>query len=184
MSEYNFELFFRLKPSEAPLQYLDALYEAGCDDATVSTGMPGFIALFFTREAKHAKQALITAIEAVKKAVPHARLSHAAPYLLNLSELAFEFGCTKQNMRKYARGERTSASYEFPMPVITGKTSYWLVAEVAQWLREQGGASLDISDQALETYYAIWSLNQAIENMHQPNPEMTMAFAEMLRRVA
>ena len=43
MTEYTFELIFKLKKGESPDLHLDALYEAGCDDATVGTGALGFL---------------------------------------------------------------------------------------------------------------------------------------------
>lgn len=156
MTKYKFELVFRLEEDEDPEQYLDAVFEAGCDDATPGIGQKGYIALDFTRESKDAVSAIITAIEDCKKAIPHAKLESAGPYLFNLTELAFEFSFTKQYMQKIARG---SASY--PSPLISGKTSYWKVDEVAQWLKDQG--IKDIDEHVIETLKAIRSLNLALE---------------------
>ena len=64
---------------------------------------------------------------------------------MNLSELAFLFDCSKQNMRKYARNEMASVDSPFPFPVVSGKTSYWLVAEVAQWLERYSTLVVDDS---------------------------------------
>ena len=182
MTEYTFELIFKLNKDEQPELYIDRLYEAGCDDATVSVGAIGYLGLSFIREAKSAKKALETAIKNVKQGIPHAQLERAAPDLLNLSELAFLFGFTKQNMRKYARGEITSVTKEFPTPVINGKTSYWHAAKIGQWLNEQG--IMKISDEILDTLLTLWSLNQANEFLHRPDPEMTDSFTSLLQSVA
>ena len=182
MNEYTFELIFKLTPREAPDTYLDALHEAKCDDALVSTGLSGYLGLTFIREAKNAKSAVETAIMSVKQAIPHAKLERAAPDLVNLSELAFLFQFTKQNMRKYARGEITSVSEDFPAPVVAGKTSYWHAAEVAQWLKAQ--AVTDMGDTIMETLLTVWSLNQANELLHQPDPKMTATFTTFLKGVA
>jgi len=182
MNEYTFELMFKLSSGEAPEQYLDALYEAGCDDALASTGLTGYLGLAFVREAKTAKNAIVTAIKSIKQAIPHAQLERAAPDLMNLSELAFQFQFTKQNMRKYARGETTSVPKDFPAPVISGKTSYWHAAEVAHWLSAQGVAEIDKN--TMEALVTLWSLNQANELLHQPNPEMTATFTDFLQSVA
>jgi hypothetical protein len=101
---------------------------------------------------------------------------------MNLSELAFQFQFTKQNMRKYARGETTSVPKDFPAPVISGKTSYWHAAEVAHWLSAQGVAEIDKN--TMEALVTLWSLNQANELLHQPNPEMTATFTDFLQSVA
>lgn len=182
MTEYTFELIFKLNKGESPDLHLDALYVAGCDDATVGTGVLGYLGLNFIRESTSAQTAVETAIKNVKQAIPHAQLERAAPDLLNLSELAFLFGFTKQNMRKYARGEITSVTEDFPSPVITGKTSYWHAAKIAQWLNEQG--VVKISDGMLNTLLTLWSLNQAREFLQRPDPQMTASFTALLQSVA
>lgn len=183
MTEYNFQLIFKLdKPDDDPERYLDILYESGCDDATIGMGMTGFISLDFIRETDSALVALESAYRNVKKAIPNAILIRAEPYLLNLSELAFMFGCTKQNLRKYARGEVATVNVEFPLPMVSGKTNYWLVAEVTKWLHEN--SAFKVSNETLEMLFAVWSLNQAIETLHQPNPRMTATFRDILRSVA
>ena len=181
MNDYEFELIFKLARGEEPDRYLDALYQASCDDALVSTGAIGYVGLSFTRSASNAKSAIESAIKAVKQAIPHAQLERAAPDLLNLSELAFLFGFTKQNMRKYARGEAASINEDFPAPIVTGKTSYWRVEEIACWLNRQGVT--DVSRDKLDTFLAIRSLNQANELLHQPNPDMTEKFTSFLQSV-
>lgn len=56
MNEYDFVLRFQLPESnDHPERYLDTLYEAGCDDATIGVGLPGYIALGFYREADSAE---------------------------------------------------------------------------------------------------------------------------------
>lgn len=53
--EHDFRLRFRLQPADADMDALvERLYEAGCDDALVGIGVPGRLALDFTREADSA----------------------------------------------------------------------------------------------------------------------------------
>lgn len=182
MGEYTFDLMFKLAKGEEPNTYLDALYEAGCDDAVILTGEIGCLGLCFIREADTAQNAIKSAIKDVKSAISHAQLEHAKPDLVNLSELAFLFNFTKQNMRKYARGEIASVTDDFPAPVVTGKTSYWHAAEIAQWLNNQ--KVTNINPNKMETLFAIWSLNQANELLHQIDPEMTKTFTTFLKSVA
>ena len=182
MNEYEFELIFRLQEGENPERYLDALFEAGCDDATIGTGRGGMIGLHFTRLAPTAKDAVQSAISDVVAAIPHARLDSAGPDLVNASELAILFGCTRQNMSKYTAGKMASVRSSFPKPVISGKTSYWHAALVGAWLREND--ALSVSDALLETLYTVWSLNQAHEQLLQPNPQLTEEFTRLLARVA
>lgn len=84
--DYEFTLRFELPtPDEDPAGYTDALYEAGCGDATLGVGQQGRIALAFTREAESFWAALESATRDVQKAIPGAQLREAnmeAGYLL------------------------------------------------------------------------------------------------------
>jgi hypothetical protein len=75
MKEYDFDLKFSLPSLYAdPEQFVNALYEAGCDDATVGLGQNGRVALRFTREAPTAQDAVTSAIADVTKAIQDAKL--------------------------------------------------------------------------------------------------------------
>jgi hypothetical protein len=76
--EYEFELRFKFPADEADSDELvERLGEAGCNDALIGVGRPGRIALWFTREADSAEDALVSAQEDVKKAIPTAELIEA-----------------------------------------------------------------------------------------------------------
>jgi hypothetical protein len=77
--KYDFVLRFKVADEGADASDLvERLGEAGCDDAVVGIGQPGRIALNFTREADSAQQALISALEDVRRAVPAAELIEAS----------------------------------------------------------------------------------------------------------
>lgn len=76
--EYAFTVKFDLPDTNAePEQYVDALYEAGCDDATLGIGQRGRIGLNFVREADCAGAALLSAMRDVLRAIPGAMLADA-----------------------------------------------------------------------------------------------------------
>jgi hypothetical protein len=78
--EYDFVLKFKLAEGSADANNLvERLGEAGCDDAVVGTGQPGRIALNFTREADSAQQAIISALEDVRRVIPDAELIGTDP---------------------------------------------------------------------------------------------------------
>ncbi|NUB11288.1 DNA-binding protein [Azospirillum brasilense] len=132
---WEFILKFRLPLEGAdPTAWLDALYEAGCDDATVGVGKYGSIALDFSREAASAEEAIRSAISDVQKAIPGATLTEISPDLVNLADLAGVVGCSRQNIRKYAAGEIKTVKAPFPEPVYTGTPSLWRLAEILPWL--------------------------------------------------
>ena len=64
---------------------VERLGEAGCDDAVAGIGQPGRIALNLTREADSEQQAIISALEGVRRVIPDAELMEASPDLAGLT---------------------------------------------------------------------------------------------------
>jgi predicted DNA-binding transcriptional regulator AlpA len=155
---YEFTLRLRLPADKPdPGAWLDRLYEAGCDDATVGVGRKGFIAVMFTREAANARKAVSSAIRDVRTAIPDAELVAADPDLVNLAELARLTGCTRQNLRKYAAGEMRTVKDLFPPPALSGPESFWRLAEVGEWISRH--TKLKLERELLEVAYATSKLN-------------------------
>lgn len=85
MNEYEFTLKFSLPDNQAdPAHFLDALAEAGCEDATVGIGRRGHIALSFVRQATTVHEAFVWATLDVQKAIPGAKLIETTPDLRSL----------------------------------------------------------------------------------------------------
>ncbi|MNC83853.1 hypothetical protein D3C75_1380530 [compost metagenome] len=57
----------------------DRLAKAGCDDALVGVGQAGHLALEFVREAPSVREAIESALEDVRRAVPGAHLIETIP---------------------------------------------------------------------------------------------------------
>ena len=73
--EYEFTLKFALPTNhEGVDELIGRLCTAGCEDALVGVGQAGRIALNFTREADSAKNAIFSALAAVKTAILGAKL--------------------------------------------------------------------------------------------------------------
>jgi len=154
MKEYDFILKFDLPdPAADPDQYVDALYEAGCDDANVGIGQKGRIALDFTREASSALNAVSSAIADIKKAIPGARLIEASPDLVGLTDIAEIVGCTRQNIRKLVITNRPV----FPSPIHEGSIALWHLSKVLQWFKSKG--SYEIEDSLIEVSGANMQVN-------------------------
>ncbi len=129
MKDYEFTLMFALpNDQDDPAQCLDALFDAGCDDAVVGTGTPGSISLEFIREAQSAGEAVDSAISDVGKAVPGAELIEAKPDLVGLTDVAEILNCSRQNVRKYMVAYRG-----FPRPAYMGNSQLWHLWEVARF---------------------------------------------------
>ncbi|WDY59010.1 helix-turn-helix transcriptional regulator [Pseudomonas sp. PSKL.D1] len=142
--EYEFTLKYQLAEGEDADALLERLAEAGCDDALVGIGQPGRLALAFVRESSSAKEAIASALNDVRQAVPGARLIEATPDLVGLTDVAELVGVSRQNMRKLMLAHMHS----FPAPIHEGSTSLWHLAEVLAWLQARG--SYAIGEQIVE----------------------------------
>lgn len=161
MTSYTFMLNFLLPSgNDNPEHFLDALFEAGCDDATVGVGLHGMVGLDFTRDATSADDALRSAVRDVQRAIPEAVLVQVGPDLVGLTDMAEIFGFTRQNMRKYATGVG-SAREAFPIPTILGEPSLWHFAEIARWL--QANTSVELNPEMVEVSKIAARMNWEIE---------------------
>lgn len=157
MSTYEFTLRFALgNPDDAPERFVERLGEAGCDDATVGIGQRGRIALDFSRDARSAAQAILSALRDVRRAIRGARLVEAAPDLVGLTDVARVLGCSRQNVRKlmFRHGG------QFPAPVHEGNPSIWRLAKVLAWAQARGDA---VDPALLEVAKAAQQVNLARE---------------------
>lgn len=129
MKAFEFTVKFALPNStQDPQEYIEALAEAGCDDAMIGIGEKGRVALQFTREAHDAFSAVTSAIEDVIRAIPGAKLVESTPDLVGLTDIAELIGVSRQYLRKL---EITKAN--FPQPVHCGKVSLWHLSSFLQW---------------------------------------------------
>ncbi|TBR38893.1 MULTISPECIES: helix-turn-helix transcriptional regulator [Dyella] len=140
MNSYEFTLKFQL-PHEAadPESWIEALADAGCDDALVGVGQQGRIALDFARDAESAFVAVSSAVRDVQKAIPNAHLVEASPDFVGLTDVAEMAGFSRQNMRKLMTGHVAT----FPVPVHEGNPSLWHLAPVLAWLAEHQQRPVD-----------------------------------------
>lgn len=138
--EYEFSLRFKL-PADAPPpeELVERLGAAGCDDAVVGTGQPGRIALQFSRQARTADQAMLSALRDVKRALPGVDLIEAGPDMVGLSDIAELLEVSRQNMRKLWLSHPDS----FPAPMHDGSAALWRLAPVLRWLEKQGQRPID-----------------------------------------
>ncbi len=130
MAEYDFTLKFRLPSSAQDIdQLIESLAEAGCDDATIGIGIPGRIALDFTREAGSAKEAIFSAVRDVIQAIPGASLIEASPDMVGISGVAEAVKCSRQYVRK------VSNIGDFPSPIFVDSLAIYHLATVLAWWR-------------------------------------------------
>ena len=155
MKEFSFELIFKLVDNQDSNEYLDALFENGCDDATISTGQLGMLSLSFTREAINASEALESAINDVKKAIPSAKLIEATPDIVNISEISSILGHSRQYTRKLFNSDTSS----LPAPIHIGNPSIWHLSEVLDWLKSVGKQENKINENLFELSHITREIN-------------------------
>lgn len=133
MSEYEFTLKFKLPDSDDNAEdYIEALAEAGCDDALVGVGLAGRISLEFIREADSAKSAVYSAILDVQKAIGGAKLLEASPDLVGITDVASILDVTRQAIRKLV--DKNYAA--FPSPVYDNSFAIYRFSDVLKWMSE------------------------------------------------
>ncbi len=156
--EYTFTLKYQLSAEDRdPDAIVERLGAAGCDDALVGTGRPGRLALDFTRESESAQQAVRSAIDDVRRALPTATLIEAAPDFVGLTDIAAIAGVSRQAMRQLMLAHPA----DFPPPVHEGTQAIWHLAVVLDWLEQRG--QYPIEPAILETATMTLTLNLARE---------------------
>jgi hypothetical protein len=156
MREYEFTLRFDVSShAEEPAELIDKLGEHGCDDATIGVGIPGRLAMMFSREADSAEDAVLSAVRDVRSALPDAVLVEAAPDLVGITEVAELVGKSRQNIRKLLIGCKCAT----PAPAHEGSVPLWHLAPVLVWLRNE--KRYRIEDELLELAGTTMRLNVA-----------------------
>lgn len=162
MTEYEFDLGFELaSPEEDPEIHLGRLLEEGCDDALVGIGRRGQIGLMFGREAPTATEAVVSAIAAVKRAIPGATLDEVSPDLVGLTDVAQLLGCSRQNVRQLVFDGEPNP----PSSVYSGRPTLWHLADLLCWLREQ--KRYPVADDLIELAETNRQVNLFVANTHK-----------------
>lgn len=156
MAEHHFELTIRGALTDARL---DALFEAGCDDATFSTkGDLTFGA--FDREAPTLLEAVVSAIASVES-IEGLEVLHIDPdELVWASEIAERTGRTRQSVDMLIKGLRGPGGFPAPASHAT-RNPLWRWLEVEAWFARYEGRQADTERSAV-----IGAINGALEVRH------------------
>ncbi len=140
---------------------IDALFEAGCDDATV--GRVGAIQyLDFDREAPLFADAVFSAIEAIEQAGLGARAVHLEPDdLVTMAEIADRTGRTRESVRLLIAGERGPGRFPSPATHFKSRQRMWRWQEVATWFADARGEPPTTDDPGIAPF--ITAFNAGLE---------------------
>ena len=132
MSEYEFSLV--IAGSLEDDGTLDALFEAGSDDATFGQ-VEGVGYADFIREARTFGGAVRSAIEQVES-VPGLRVVRVEPDdLVTMSEIAERLGRSRESVRLLISGARGSGAFPAPASHLKARSRLWRWSEVAAWAK-------------------------------------------------
>lgn len=115
--------------------FVNRLFEAGCDDASISF-QKGVAILSFDREAVTFSSAILSALKAVSSA--GGKVERVEPdHLVSLSDISERTGMSKAAISLYHKGERCA---DFPAPTarVTSSSPLWDWHEVAEWMWRKG----------------------------------------------
>lgn len=149
----------------------DALFEAGCDDATLSV-RGGVVSLRFSRVAPMLKDAILGAIRDVRRAGLGADVLRVDTRdLVTRSDIARRIGRSRQLVHQYINGIRGPGDF----PSATGDRvegpSLWDWCEVAGWLRQNNL----IKEEDLLDARQVAVINSVLDLRHREklDPELT-----------
>lgn len=138
MSKKEFEFTLLLTGvKEITTDLEDQLFEAGCDDSTLST-QKGIVHLDFNREAPSLEEAIISAIKAVESIDLGIKVGRVEPGdLVTSSEMGRRLGFSREYIRLLINGERGNGGFPNPVSGATGKTAIWSWTEVLHWINNE-----------------------------------------------
>lgn len=133
--EYDFALIIDGVQS-LTTQVEDALFVAGCDDATLSIQY-GRLYMEFSREAESFEQAIFSAIHDVRKAKINAQVIRVDDCnLVTAAEIARRIGRSRQLVHQYMNGDRGPGNFPPPECHLMESSPLWAWCEVSFWLAE------------------------------------------------
>lgn len=102
MAEIEFELIFALPVGDHDaFELMDAVFEAGFEDAIVGTGVPGMVGIALEAASDHAEDAILNAARAIRKQLPaRSVLREVRPDLVSLADVARRLEVTRQSLQK------------------------------------------------------------------------------------
>lgn len=167
--EYDFALVLK-GVHHLTTEVEDALFQAGCDDATLSLQY-GSVAMEFSRSALTLKDAILSAIRDVRKAGIGADVWRVdACELVSPAEIARRIKRSRQLVHQYMTGKRGPGGFPAPECNLTDGQPLWSWCAVSYWLSQNDMIRLE----ELRDAEIVAAINNALEraHQHQRNPAL------------
>jgi predicted DNA-binding transcriptional regulator AlpA len=150
---------------------LDALFEKGCDDATLGQ-VDGVGYADFIREAPTFGEAVRSAIEQVES-VPGLRVVRVEPDdLVTMSEIAERLGRSRESVRLLISGARGSGGFPPPVSHLKARSRLWRWSEVAAWAKRQGQEVDPSAASAIAAINAALTLRETVGDLAPAEREL------------
>ncbi len=162
MNTYNFTLLFEGPDALSP-EVFDALFNAGCDDA--SFGAEGSAQFGeFDRDASSYAEAVISAIEDLERAAPGLLVRRVkTDDLVGVSDIAARTGYGREHIRLLAEGRRGPGSFPAAQAWIGNHRALWHWPEVVTWFHQVHKKPVDLDPHAATSA----AINSAIDFRRQ-----------------
>jgi len=149
---------------------MNALFEAGCDDATPSLRF-GVVSLTFDREAVSRKEAILSAIRDVIRAGIGARVKSVDDcHLVTQADIARRIDRSRQLVHQFIAGVRGRGGFPGPVCHLNEGAPLWRWSEVATWLWRNDM----IKEEIVRTAREVEMINGVLEmqSLRQEAPEL------------
>jgi hypothetical protein len=157
----------------------DALFNAGCDDATLSLQY-GSVYMEFSRVAASLKDAILSAIRDVRNACIGADVLRVDSCdLVTPAEIARRIGRTRQLIHQYITANRGPGGFPSPVCNLTDGQPLWAWCAVSYWLAQNDM----IRPEELRDATIVAAINSALETSHQRERDPAL-FDEVSKAVA
>lgn len=148
----------------------DALFEAGCDDATISL-RHGLLYAEFSRAGRSLKDAILSAIRDLRDADVGADVLRVDECdLVTPAEIARRINRSRQLVSQYINGQRGGGDFPPPECKLDEDSPLWSWCSVARWLADRGLLQAHETSRA-ETVAAINSSLEAAR-WHKRQPRL------------
>lgn len=150
---------------------MNALYEAGCSDATPSVRF-GRLYLTFARKAESLRAAVLSAIRDVIRARTGAAVTCVDDCnLVSQADIARRIARSRQLVGQYISGQRGPGGFPGPVCDLAEGHPLWHWCEVAHWLWKNG----IVADDVLKDSRDIAVINSVLDLVHQREHDPPLA---------
>ncbi len=147
MSTHQFTLIVN-GPDLQDETVINALFEAGCDDATIGRA-DGIQYVDFDREAAGFEEAILSAVTDIESidGVEVVRIADAG--LVSMADIATRTGRTRESVRLLVTGARGPGGFPPPVTDPRGRYRLWHWSDVAHWLTTYLGEESSAQEDAI-----------------------------------